>query len=101
MFIILISADLIHLVVIRVVTAPIQRPPTGNGPVIAKDRVARRVRRILDAATRAPHCDYNKLHSCLYSLEKELVSYNMNGAGKLTANISSHQFGHHRIKSKV
>ena len=60
----------------------LQKPPTENGPSLAKDRVARRVRRILDCATRAPHCDYNKLHSCLFSLERELNSYNVNGAGQ-------------------
>jgi len=48
--------------------------------VVAKDRVSRRFRKIMEAVTKQhPNSDLTKLHNALFSLERELNSWNING----------------------
>lgn len=53
---------------------------TQNGSTVATERVARRFNRMWEQIQKAgPHCDLNKLHQGLYSLERELTTWNNNG----------------------
>ena len=54
-----------------------------NGSESSRDRVTRRFKRIIDTVTKeAPAVDFTKLHNTLFSLERELGSWNVNGTGQ-------------------
>ena len=59
-----------------------QKTYVTSGSSVSKERISRRLRRLTDIVDKqAPSWDLTKLHNSLFSLEKELNSWNVNGTG--------------------
>ena len=71
----------------HVTVLSLQKVSFLNGSEASRDRVTRRFKRIIDTVTKqAPAVDMNKLHNTLFSLERELGTWNVNGTGQKVSN---------------